>query len=63
MKALQMVGVLLLVLGFLSLIVPLPHRERHGIRVGDAKFSIQTESKESCRPPSESFSLAEVRLP
>ena len=46
MKALRMVGVLLLVLGFLSLIVPLPRRERHGINVGDAKFSIQTESTE-----------------
>ena len=46
MKALRMVGVLLLVLGFFSLIVPLPRRERHGIKVGDAKFSIQTESTE-----------------
>jgi hypothetical protein len=46
MKALPMVGVLLLVLGFLSLIVPLPHRQGHGIRVGDAKISIQTESTE-----------------
>jgi len=46
MKALRMVGVLLLVLGFLSFIVPVPHRERHGIKVGDAKFSIQTESSE-----------------
>jgi hypothetical protein len=46
MKALRMVGVLLLVLGFLSLIVPVPRRERHGIKVGDAKFSIQTESTE-----------------
>ena len=53
MKALGMVGVLLLVLGFLSLIVPLPRRERHGIKVGDAKFSIRTESNESCRPPSD----------
>ena len=46
MKGLRMVGVLLLVLGFLSLIVPLPSRERHGIKVGDARFSIQTESTE-----------------
>jgi hypothetical protein len=46
MKALRMVGVLLLVLGFLSLIVPLPRREKHGIKIGDAKLSIQTESTE-----------------
>ena len=46
MKALRIVGMLLLVFGFLSFLVPLPHRERHGIKVGDAKFSIQTESTE-----------------
>jgi len=46
MKALPIVGVLLLVLGVLSFVVPVPHRERHGIKVGDAKFSIQTESSQ-----------------
>ncbi len=46
MKALPIVGVLLLVLGVLSFVVPLPHQERHGIKVGDAKFSIQTEDSE-----------------
>lgn len=46
MKALPIVGVLLLVLGVLSLVVPLPHQEKHGIKVGDAKFSIQTENSE-----------------
>lgn len=40
------IGVLLLVLGVLSFVVPLPHQEKHGIKVGDAKFSIQTESTE-----------------
>ena len=46
MKALPIVGVLLLVLGILSFVVPLPHQEKHGIKVGDAKFSIQTEDSE-----------------
>jgi uncharacterized membrane protein len=46
MKALPIVGVLLLVLGVLSFVVPLPHQEKHGIKVGDAKFSVQTESSE-----------------
>ena len=46
MKALPLVGVLLLVLGILSFVVPLPHQEKHGIKVGDAKFSIQTENSE-----------------
>jgi uncharacterized membrane protein len=46
MKGLPIVGVLLLVLGVLSFVVPLPHQEKHGIKVGDAKFSVQTESSE-----------------
>ena len=46
MKALPLVGVLLLVLGILSFVVRLPHQEKHGIKVGDAKFSIQTENSE-----------------
>lgn len=43
MKALPLVGVLLIVLGVLSFIVPLPHQEKHGVSLGDAKFSVQTE--------------------
>jgi len=46
MKALPIVGVLLVVLGIVSFVVPLPHQEKHGIKVGDAKFSIQTEDSE-----------------
>ena len=43
MKALPLVGVLLIVLGVLSFIVPLPHHEKHGVNLGDARFSVQTE--------------------
>jgi hypothetical protein len=50
MKALSIAGALLLILGVLSFVVPLPHHERHGIKVGDAKFSIQTESSEKLPP-------------
>lgn len=46
MKALPLVGVLLIVLGVLSFLVPLPHREKHGVSLGDAKFSVQTEHSE-----------------
>jgi len=46
MRALPIVGVLLVVLGIVSFVVPLPHQEKHGIKVGDAKFSIQTEDSE-----------------
>ena len=50
MKALPIVGVLLLGLGILSFVVPVPHREKHGIKVGDAKFGVQTESSEKLPP-------------
>jgi hypothetical protein len=50
MKALPIVGVLLVVLGVLSFVVPVPHQEKHGIKVGDTKFSIQTEDSEKLPP-------------
>ena len=50
MKALPLAGVVLLVLGILSFVVPVPHREKHGIKVGDANFSIQTQSSEKLPP-------------
>lgn len=46
MKALALVGVLLIVLGVLSFLVPLPHHEKHGVSFGDTKFSVQTESSQ-----------------
>lgn len=50
MKALPVVGVLLLILGIVSFVVPVPHQEKHGMKIGDAKFSIQTESSEKLPP-------------
>lgn len=46
MKALALAGILLIVLGVLSFLVPLPHHEKHGISLGDAKFSVQTDHSE-----------------
>ena len=40
------VGVLLLVLGVLAFVVPIPPREDHGVKIGDTKIGIQTESSE-----------------
>jgi uncharacterized membrane protein len=50
MKALPLVGVLLLVLGVLSFVVPVPHRENHGVKIGDAKISVETENSEKLPP-------------
>jgi hypothetical protein len=50
MKALPLVGILLLVLGVLSFVVPVPHRENHGMKIGDAKISVETESSDKLPP-------------
>jgi hypothetical protein len=46
MKSLLLVGVVLLLLGVLSFVVPIPNREDHSVRIGDAKIGVQTESSE-----------------
>jgi hypothetical protein len=50
MKALPLVGVLLLVLGVLSFVVPIPHSENHGVKIGDAKISVETQNSEKLPP-------------
>ncbi len=50
MKGLPIVGALLLILGILAFVVPVPHQEKHGVKIGDAKFSVQTESSERLPP-------------
>jgi uncharacterized membrane protein len=50
MKALPLVGVLLLVLGVLSFFIAVPSRENHGVKIGDAKFSVETENSEKLPP-------------
>jgi uncharacterized membrane protein len=46
MNRLTLVGALLLVLGLLSLVVPIPQRESHAVKIGDTKIGVQTESSE-----------------
>ena len=50
MKNLNYVGVLLLVLGVLAFVVPIPHREDHGVKIGDTKIGVQTDSSEKLPP-------------
>jgi hypothetical protein len=46
MKNVVVIGVVLLILGFMSFVVPIPHNENHGVKVGDTKIGIQTQSSE-----------------
>ena len=50
MKTSIVIGAVLLVLGVLAFIVPIPQREDHSVRIGDAKIGVQTQSSEKLPP-------------
>jgi hypothetical protein len=50
MKALLLIGVVLVVLGILSFFVPVPHSEHHGVNLGDAHVGITTHDDEKVAP-------------
>ena len=50
MKALLVVGVLLIVLGIASFFVPVPRSEHHGMNIGDAHIGVTTEHDEKVSP-------------
>jgi len=59
MKALMLVGVVVLVLGILSFFVPAPHSEHHGVNIGDAHVGITTHDEDKV-PPAVSIVLVVV---
>jgi uncharacterized membrane protein len=38
------IGIVLIVLGIVSLFVGIPTREKHGVRLGDAEVGVETKS-------------------
>jgi hypothetical protein len=50
MKVLFWVGLVVLVLGIMSLVVPLPHSESHGIKAGDVSIGVTTHSRQKVSP-------------
>jgi len=50
MKILLFVGVLLIGLGIASLVVPVPHSESQGIKIGSANIGVQTTHSERVAP-------------
>jgi len=50
MNNLAFVGVLLLLLGVLAFVVPIPHSENHAVKIGDAKIGVQTQHSEKLPP-------------
>jgi hypothetical protein len=59
MKALFVVGLVVLVLGILSFFVPVPHTEHHGIDAGDVQIGVNTKHSELL-PPAASIALVVV---
>ena len=50
MKMLLYAGLVMIALGVASLIVPIPHTETEGIKVGSANLGIQTSHSERVSP-------------
>ena len=50
MKILLFAGLLLVVLGIASLVVPIPRSETQGIKIGDANIGVQTTHSERVSP-------------
>ena len=50
MKALFVIGLVVLVLGIASLLVPIPHSEREGVSVGGVSFGVETRHEDKIYP-------------
>ena len=50
MKVLFWIGLVVLVLGIVSLFVPIPHNQRRGIKAGDMSVGVEIQSKEKVSP-------------
>jgi hypothetical protein len=50
MRPLFIAGIVLLILGLASLVVPIPQTEREGIQAGGMSMSIQTQHSEKVSP-------------
>ena len=50
MKALFFIGLVVLILGLVSLVVPIPGSERQGLTVGGVSLGVETSHKEKVSP-------------
>jgi hypothetical protein len=50
MKLLFWIGLLSVVLGVLSLVVPIPHTEREGVSIGDLSIGVKTQHSQTVSP-------------
>jgi hypothetical protein len=50
MKVLFWIGLLVLILGIVSLVVPIPHNEREGVAIGGVSLGVETQHQEKVSP-------------
>jgi hypothetical protein len=50
MKALFWIGMVVLILGIVSLVVPIPRNERDGFKAGGMSFNVETRHEEKVSP-------------
>ncbi len=50
MKILLPAGIILIVLGVASLVVPIPHTQSEGVKIGGAKLGVETTHSERVSP-------------
>ncbi len=50
MRTLMVIGLVLVILGLLSLFVPIPHRVRHGVQAGPISLGVETTERERVHP-------------
>lgn len=50
MRVLFVLGLVLVLLGIASLVVPIPRRERHGIEAGGLSVGFETTTREKVHP-------------
>ena len=50
MKVLLFIGLVVLILGIVSLVVPIPHSEREGISVGNVSLGVANRHEEKLHP-------------
>jgi hypothetical protein len=46
----MVIGLVLVILGLVSLFVPIPHRVRHGVQAGPISLGVETTERERVHP-------------